>query len=156
MRSVLFMIVVSFGVFVEAFRTGFITKPQKCQHPITSSLFLSSSDVPDNEEYDPKKMQEALFEQLSKSGAANVAKMDVAERTKRAILAEAVEDRILLLEDDLEELIPSGIIPKDEKIREKAVEIAQTIRACQQDYSRLVNGEPSPLLDTLDSLGDGN
>lgn len=97
---------------------------------------------------------EQVLEQLSREGAARVREMDIAERTKRAMLAEQVEDGIFRMQEKLETLIPpSGIVP--EEVREECVEIAQQMRAMQGQYEALVSGKPSTMLSTIENLGKG-
>jgi hypothetical protein len=97
---------------------------------------------------------EVFLEQVSQRGAEKVAKMDIAERTKRAMLAEAVENSILSKEIQLEEIIgDSGIIPTDPELLEQCRDISRQIKASQQQYEALVSGGKSELLNTLDSLG---
>jgi hypothetical protein len=110
----------------------------------------------------PSRELEQVFEVSSSAGAEVIAKMDLQERTKRAMLAEAVEDRIFELVDELELLIKQydgyesfSEFPGD--VREVALEIAKQTKALQVQYDDLVNGRPSILLDlegavTNDSL----
>lgn len=122
-------------------------------HDIATMATGEGSDDPlDQEPSDARKEQEMLFEELSLKGADKVAKMDVPERAKRAMLAEVVEDRIFELTDDLDGLVEEdGSVAVDN--REKAVEIATQIKKSQQQYSDLVNGKPSSILTALDFMG---
>jgi hypothetical protein len=90
------------------------------------------------------------MEQLSRSGADKIAAMEVSERTKRAMLAETIEDRIFVLTEQLE-----GYVEEDgtvlEEHREVTVEIALQTKALQRQYRELVTGEPSSILDTLEA-----
>jgi len=109
-----------------------------------------------------KERSEVFMEAVAASGAEKIASMSISERTKRAMLAEALEDRIFQLQDDLENLIPDGsTIPTDEQVRSHCVDIAQEIKHAQGQYNDLVSGKPSDILDKLESLGgpatdDGN
>lgn len=98
------------------------------------------------------------MESASISGADLIAQMSIMERTKRAMLAEAVEDRIFSLQDDLDTLILSdnsdGLIPKDETLREQCVDLAKQIKAAQGQYRELVSGESSGMLQKFESLGN--
>lgn len=96
------------------------------------------------------KEQQEFLEKTAQDGAAVVRKMSIEERTKRAMLAEATEDRMIALIDDLDELLGEDGLPKKVEDREEAVSIAKEIKASQEQYKALVNGEPSSLLDTLD------
>lgn len=105
-----------------------------------------------NEESLALKKLEQVLETSSSAGAKAIAKMDLQERTKRAMLAEAVEDRIFELSEELELLIKQNDgcesfseFPDD--VREEALEIAKQTKALQVQYDDLVNGRPSLLLD---------
>ena len=75
---------------------------------------------------------------------------DIPERAKRAMLAEAVEDRIFELSEKLEELFDAeGRLP--EANRDKAVEIAQQTKSMQLQYDELVSGGPSSILNSLET-----
>ena len=92
------------------------------------------------------------MEIASMAGAKAIAKLDVHERTKRAMLAEAVEDRIFELVDELELIVAKNNGELSGDAREEAVELAKQTKALQLQYGDLVNGKPSSLLD----LGDGD
>mmetsp|Transcript_94989 Transcript_94989/g.273415 ORF Transcript_94989/g.273415 Transcript_94989/m.273415 type:complete len:84 (-) Transcript_94989:324-575(-) len=80
--------------------------------------------------------------------------MGIPERAKRAMLAEAVEDRIFELTDLMEGLIEDdGTVA--EKNRKKATDLATQTKKLQQEYSDLVNGSPSSVLNALDSISKG-
>jgi hypothetical protein len=102
----------------------------------------------DNEEggFLPKRGQEKRMEMSSIEGAEAIAKLDIHERTKRAMLAEAVEDRIFELMDELEVVVKEndGVLQGESK--EEAVELARQTKALQNQYDDLVNGRPSHLL----------
>jgi hypothetical protein len=99
-----------------------------------------------------RRAQEKILEELSWKGAEKIAKMDIPERAKRAMLAEAVEDRIFELSDILEALLEEDGSIKLEN-REKVQETAKQTKKLQQQYSDLVNGKPSAILTALASLG---
>ena len=65
------------------------------------------------------------------------------------MLAEAVEDRIFELVDQLEELVKKndGLDNLSDEIREEAVLMAKQTKALQVQYDDLVAGRPSNLLD---------
>jgi len=97
---------------------------------------------------------EELFEKLCENGAVDISNMDVAERTKRAMLAELVEDTIFNLEEKLEQMIgKDGKVPEDEKLRERCVSLARQIKDAQGKYESLVSGAPSDLLNSLVNIG---
>jgi hypothetical protein len=100
----------------------------------------------------PLRELEQVFEVSSNAGADVVAKMNLQERTKRAMLAEQVEDRIFELVDELEQLIKQNdgyenFSEYPSAVREEALEIAKQTKALQLQYDDLVNGRPSILLD---------
>jgi hypothetical protein len=104
----------------------------------------------DEQQQEPlQKQQERLMEELSSKGADKIAKLDIQERTKRAMLAEQVEDRIFELSDQLEEMFDENyLLP--EKNREQAVELAQQTKSLQLQYQELVSGKPSTILKALE------
>ena len=65
------------------------------------------------------------------------------------MLAEAVEDRIFELVDQLDELVKrnDGLDSLSDEIREQAVLLAKQTKALQVQYDDLVAGRPSNLLD---------
>ena len=67
----------------------------------------------------------------------------------QAMLAEAVEDRIFELVDQLDELVKrnDGLDNLSDEIREEAVLMAKQTKALQVQYDDLVAGRPSNLLD---------
>lgn len=110
--------------------------------------------------------QEQFMEVTAAQGADKISNMCVAERTKRVMLAETVEDRIFQLQDDLDSLLKmnndnnnasnsnnNSIIPEDEELRSKCVDIAKQIKAAQKQYKDLVSGDESEMLTALNSLG---
>lgn len=121
----------------------------------SSRLFEStedSSDADAADKYDPKREQEIILESMSMDGAEMVARMDIPERAKRAMLAEAVEDRIFALTEKLEGLIDEdGMITEEN--REKAVQIAQATKSLQEQYQNLVSGKESSILQALSAKG---
>jgi hypothetical protein len=95
------------------------------------------------------KSQEAFLESSAESGAPEVRKMSIEERTQRAMLAEVAEDRMISLSDELEVLLGEDGLPKKDEYRDEVVALAQQIKASQEQYRALVNGESSPLLEAL-------
>ena len=105
-------------------------------------------------ENDDIQTKEAHLEQLSRRGSDKISKMSVAERAKRAMLAEAMEDNIFSKEIQLEEIIgESGMIPTDPELLQQCKDISIQIREAQTQYEALVSGEQSALLNSLESLG---
>ena len=87
------------------------------------------------------------MEMASLAGAAEIAKLDIHERTKRAMLAESVEDRIFELVDELEQMVEKNNGVLEGEVKEEAVELAKQTKALQLQYDDLVNGRPSELLE---------
>jgi len=113
------------------------------------------------------------MESASERGYDKTKKISISERTKRVMLAEAVENRIFQLQDDLDALLMIGetdqeaakgdgtvpasssaaAVPEDaESVRAKCVDIAKEIKIAQRQYRELVSGEPSVMLSALESL----
>jgi hypothetical protein len=101
-----------------------------------------------------QKEREKVMEMSSLAGARAIAKLDLEERTKRAMLAEVIEDRIFELVDELELFVAknNGLVDAPETIRVRAMEMAKETKSLQVQYDDLVNGRPSLLLE-LDSIG---
>lgn len=94
-----------------------------------------------------RKGQEMKMEMASLAGAKAIAKLNINERTKRAMLAEQVEDRIFEITEEIEQIVirNDGLLEGNEK--EEAVELAKQTKALQVQYDDLVQGRPSILLD---------
>lgn len=120
--------------------------------PNPSSRLWESDGQIDQDRYDPKREQEMILESMSKDGAEVIARMDIPERAKRAMLAEAVEDRIFKLTELMEDLIDDdGMIAEED--RAKAVELAQATKSLQGQYQNLVSGKESSILEALTAKG---
>lgn len=117
---------------------------------LLSSLDNDPEPTHDGSKRDFSQAQANFLESSARDGSSAVRHMSIEERTKRALLAEAAEDRMVKLTDDLDKLLDNSGIPKNIEDREEAVKIARQIKASQEQYRSLVNGEPSPLLDALD------
>ena len=107
----------------------------------------SDSTPPPAEE---KQKEQDWLEEWALEGAAKIAKMDLHERTQRAMLAEMVEDRIYDNTVALEKLVDeeTGEITDVEE----AKEIARQTRSLQSQYKALVTGADSPMLKAISSL----
>ena len=112
----------------------------------TTSLLYSSKD-------DKASSQNDFFEDTANQGAKQVAAMSIEERTKRAMLAEAVEDRIIVLYDDLELLLGKDGMPSNVENRDEVQVLAKEIQSLRREYVALVNGGPSPMLNSIDGTG---
>lgn len=104
-----------------------------------------------------QKERERVLEMSSLAGAQAIAKLDLEERTKRAMLAEVIEDRIFELVDELELFVAknNGLVDASDNVRMRATEMVRETKSLQLQYDDLVNGRPSLLLN-LDSIGEGN
>ena len=123
-----------------------------CQYPLP--MALQEDPLNQQQPSDAQQQQRMILEELSLKGAEEIAKMGIPERAKRAMLAEAVEDRIFELTDLMEGLIEDdGTVAV--KNRKKAVDLATQTKKLQQEYSDLVNGSPSSVLNALDSISKG-
>ena len=89
--------------------------------------------------------QEEFLEGEALAGAERVRSMSIEERTKRAMLAEAVEDRMTVLTDELDALLGEDGMPRNVEDREEVVTLAQQIKDAQEQYKALVNGEATSL-----------
>lgn len=120
-----------------------------CQGLIMSSLDDNNNNNSEGQQSPAQKQQQKRMEKSSIAGAEAIRKIDIEERTKRAMLAEAVEDRIFDLADDLDLLVKrnGGVENLSEDVREEAVELAKQTKALQVQYDDLVNGGPSQLLE---------
>mmetsp|Transcript_28069 Transcript_28069/g.52987 ORF Transcript_28069/g.52987 Transcript_28069/m.52987 type:complete len:163 (+) Transcript_28069:3-491(+) len=121
-----------------------VTKSRSCRVGLLSSLGEN-----EGQQSSAQKNQEQIMERASISGAEEIAKISLEERTKRAMLAEAVEDRIFDLADELDILVAKngGLENLSGEIKEEAVEMAKQTKALQIQYDDLVNGRPSQILD---------
>mmetsp|Transcript_23358 Transcript_23358/g.45168 ORF Transcript_23358/g.45168 Transcript_23358/m.45168 type:complete len:154 (+) Transcript_23358:10-471(+) len=131
--------------------TAFVSQPS-CTGQHKPGGHLQLSFVDDGGNSNARKSQECKMEMSSIAGADAIAKINLEERTKRAMLAEAVEDRIFELVDELDEVVTvnDGFLVGD--VREEAVELAKQAKALQLQYDDLVSGSPSTLLDVEDNL----
>ena len=111
-------------------------------------------DATNNKSTRRRQEQERLIEEIALMGAENIATLSISERAKRALLAEAIEDRIFRLTEELEVMVgPDGSVV-DEGNRETVMETARTVKELQQQYAELVSGGPSSVLTAMNSLGD--
>jgi hypothetical protein len=108
-------------------------------------LFQSSS--PEDSSERREISAEQFLEESSRSGYEKVKTMSIEERTKRAMLAEAAEDRVVSLSDELDLLLGEDGMPKRVEDREEVTILAQQIKASMDQYKRLVNGEDCEALD---------
>ena len=128
--------------------TATITRYQSNTDSNEDDMVFSSPQ----ERSEAQRQQEMIFEDLSLKGAKQIAQMEIPERAKRAMLAEAVEDRIFELTEFLESLVDEqGMIAEED--RPRAVDVAKQTKNLQLQYNDLVSGNPSTILDALNAIG---
>eukprot|EP00559_Dactyliosolen_fragilissimus_P004214 CAMPEP_0184866282 /NCGR_PEP_ID=MMETSP0580-20130426/21692_1 /TAXON_ID=1118495 /ORGANISM="Dactyliosolen fragilissimus" /LENGTH=136 /DNA_ID=CAMNT_0027365893 /DNA_START=172 /DNA_END=582 /DNA_ORIENTATION=+ len=124
----------------------------------SSTRWKSKRSSEDEEEKCPSSQangnHESFLEAESKRGADKIRQLSVEERTKRAMLAEAVEDRMDTMIEDLELLLGENGMPKSEENRDEVEALARQIKASREQYRGLVNGEPSSLIDGFNGLSE--
>jgi hypothetical protein len=128
--------------------TSFVVVPKSSEAKFQTSLGTSSNDGMNDR--DTSKQVEFL-EQASLNGADKIREMSIEERTRRAMLAEAAEDRIISLSIELESLLGEDGLPSKVEDRDEVVNIARQIKGCQEQYNQLVTGEDSSTLNMLNA-----
>jgi len=114
------------------------------------TLYNSASDGSnDNRE---AKSQKPFVERTALEGAEKIRSISIEERTKRAMMAEAVEDRVLELSDELDQLLGDDGMPLKKEYREKIETLAKEIKASREQYRVLVSGEDCSMINLLESL----
>jgi hypothetical protein len=151
----------------QGWTTGGITG-RSSSKATTTPLHSRKTKTPSNDDSDPFKaalqsqqqqqqQNNIIFEAMSIQGAEKIAKMSIPERAKRAMLAEATEDRIFELTERLEGLMDQdngGSISAAN--RDEAMDLAQQAKKLQMQYNDLVNGNPSSILQAIDAMGEIN
>ena len=151
-------IFVSSSVFISsanAFQISSIALPSTSPSTSPSALFISENKDPSGNSKTSKKMQtqEEFLEEASANGYDKIRSISIEERTRRAMLAEAAEDRMVALSDELDALFKQQDRDKmngigDDKSREEQVlEIARAIQTAEEQYQAMVNGDDSPFID---------
>ena len=112
--------------------------------------------------------QEQLLEVISRIGADTIATLSISERTKRAMLAEAVEDEIFSCTEQIIDLVNEQLeydVNNDNSnqsalntrqksdIKSEIVDLQERNQFLQSQYNDLVSGRPSSLLNTVNSVG---
>lgn len=105
----------------------------------TAALYQESNDSDSNQNQAQHDI-EGVLEGISKQGAKKLSNVSLAERTKRALLAEQVEDQIFANIYELERCAAKDA---------KAI-IAQT-RILRKQYNELVSGEGSSMLNAMEA-----
>ncbi len=119
---------------VDSSLSGFITQ----RRTVSSSSSLHSSN---GGMFDP--------EEASRRGRDKINSISIEERTRRAMLAEATEDRMILLMDELEKVL---LQPNNDDEKKSTVDtLTLQIKSLQDDYNTIVSGEPFALLGDFDS-----
>jgi hypothetical protein len=90
------------------------------------------------------------MERISQIGADKIATLSIPERTKRAMLAEAIEDEMFVATEQLEDLY-DGKEDLSDQNRGTARELTQRIASLQSQYNELVSGRSSSVLNVLES-----
>lgn len=119
-----------------------------------ASLFLHAQSS-NSDEATPSRLvqQEQLFEELSRKNADTIAALSISERTKRAMLAEVVEDEIFMVSEQIVDLVQKNGGKSDtENYEEQVKELKSRNVFLQQLYRDLVSGRPSSLLNSVDSV----
>lgn len=146
--SVLFLVVTLSESFSSpscrggCFRFSFGYKTQ------TTPLRSSASEEGGNKR---KFNNEQFLEEASRSGYSKIKSMSIEERTRRVLLAEAAEDRVVVLSDELESLLGDDGLPITKEDREEVTILAKQIKVSREQYKKLVNGEDCETLDVLAS-----
>jgi len=123
------------------------SSPSKSFH--TTKLYSSTSPNDNNSQNNIKKINEQFLEETSRAGYDKVKSLSIEERTKRAMLAEAAEDRVVMLSDELELLLGEDGMPKAVEDRDEVMMLAKQIKASREQYAKLVNGEDCSALDVF-------
>ena len=105
----------------------------------TAALYQESDDSNSNQNQAQHDI-EGVLEGISKQGAEKLSNVSLTERTKRALLAEQVEDQIFANIYELERCAAKDA---------KAI-IAQT-RILRKQYNELVSGEGSSMLNAVEA-----
>jgi len=94
---------------------------------------------------------DAFLEEASLKGAEKIRALSIEERTKRAMLAEVVEDQMTLLEDELDELLGEDGMPLEVELRDKVEALARQIKGLREQYQLLVSGGEASIVDISDT-----
>jgi hypothetical protein len=104
-----------------------------------------------------QRSQEKQMESVSLEGATRISQLSIAERTKRAMLAEVMEDTIFRHVETIDQYYhPITGVLYDEKNRRVVNEMIQEIQTYQKQYNELVSGEASTLLNTFETLSSSS
>lgn len=128
--------------------TGGIGIRNNCQ------LFMSSA-TPQNGGEKRKVNNEQFLEEASRLGYDKIKSISIEERTRRAMLAEAAEDRVVMLSDELDSLLGDDGMPLKVEYREEVTILAKQIKASREQYQKLVNGEDCASLNLFVSSQSG-
>lgn len=100
-----------------------------------------------------QRKQEKEMESLSYHGTDKISKLSISERTKRAMLAEVLEDTIYKNIDKIDEYYNtnSGLL-KNDNDRKIVDELTKETKTLQKQYQELVCGDSSTLLNSFEQL----
>ena len=148
--------ILSLPAAVNAFilsRNLCLREPKSRTDVLLSTLALKeATNDNDLEGASPRRNeQETFLEQASIKGSDKMRLISIEERTKRAMLAEAVEDRMVEQFNSLEELLDDDGMPLKIEYRDEVEVLAKEIKASREQYQRLVSGEPSSVLEAFNS-----
>ena len=146
----LFVFTFCFGTNDAAFQSHYTFRSLITRRSTTShrGTVVGSSSSKDD---DNNHLHEKDFEKMSKDGADAIASLSLDERTQRAMMAEAIEDRIFAISDELDSMIgANGMIA--ENLRQDAVHLARESSTLKKQYSDLVSGKPSGVLSSISSM----
>mmetsp|Transcript_3238 Transcript_3238/g.3594 ORF Transcript_3238/g.3594 Transcript_3238/m.3594 type:complete len:176 (-) Transcript_3238:276-803(-) len=117
---------------------------------------LNNSAENESERDEVKSSPNIFLEEASLQGAKKIKALSIEERTKRAMLAEAVEDEMTILEDELEELLGEDGMPLEDDLRDKVESLARQIKGLREQYQLLVSGADSLTLDLFDAQNNSD
>ena len=120
------------------------------------TLLFQSSSSPGDEGEKRRISNEEFLEEASRSGYDKVKTMSIEERTRRVMLAEAAEDRVVMLSDELDKLLGDDGMPAKVEDREEVTILATQIKASMEQYKKLVNGDDCASLDLFSSPSSGD
>mmetsp|Transcript_7251 Transcript_7251/g.9848 ORF Transcript_7251/g.9848 Transcript_7251/m.9848 type:complete len:156 (-) Transcript_7251:439-906(-) len=131
---------------------GFCIQPAFAPSSIVERHPTSLFDGVDPDAGGNENPQNAEFclEEVAKRGADKIKQISIEERTQRAMIAEAVEDRMVVLHDKLDLILGDGRMPLAEEDREKVQGLAMQIKVLQDEYTELVTGEKSRWIQSKD------
>ena len=127
------------------------TQIVRMPHVTTTCIHMTQPPKDDNpSRISPSDQDEAQLESMSRNGAKAIDALSLEERTQRAIMAEAIEDRIFAISEELDSMIVDGMIPHN--MRDEAVHLAKESKRLKGQYNDIVSGKPSSVMNSIDGL----